>query len=204
MNRTSEVTLFLAVDKEYNLVVQNAVHGFPANGGDNTIMRRYILHLFSDGSDELIDLGGAAAIQSAVSSKKNAAPEKKTDTELRDTVYLVASARLFQILQTLSYINAHKNDFKNSDGEPDAENALRTGIKFAAEKNEIPVATVMDKLTRKCGVHIQHWRELVDAWMRSGDFSPIHVFLLAQIEKNANERSREKDKAALDTFKNML
>lgn len=194
-------TLFsflLSVSKNYELNVKKITARGSAEGFEEP-MKQYVFHIFSDGSEELIDIGGEAPVETS------AAPEKTGTPSAMPSTVFTSTAKLYQTLQVLDHIRLHKDEYKKPNGEPDSENALRAGIKYAAEQcGNLPVATVMDKLTRKMGVRIGFWKDLVYTWLKKGDFTPITEFLTSQINNNKNERARENDKAALKAFVDAL
>lgn len=196
--KTTLCSYFLTVGKNYELnVAKITAQGFDASSKEP--MKRYILHVFADGSEELIDIGGEAP-----SENEGACEKKETAAVLNNTVY-TATARIYQTLMVLDYIRLHKDEHKKPNGDPNAENAVRAGIKYAAKQcGDLLVSTIMDKITRQMGVNIQFWRNMVDTWLKTDDFSLIEDFLIQQIDKKGNDRSRENDKAALKVFVDTL
>lgn len=203
---------FLTVDKNYELSVEKITErGFEASGGET--MKRYIFHVFDDGSEQLVDIGGEAPAEGA-----NTPEGKAPSAGFNSANTIISSAKIYQTLMVLDYIRLNKDRYKKPDGEPDAENALRAGIKYAAEKCGLPTSTIMDKFLRQMGTNIQKWRNFVSEWLKTGDFSSIKEFLKEQIDgpddareddscsekrRSARKRSdsaREGDRAALACF----
>lgn len=174
---------FLTVNKNYELSVEKiGAGGFDASGGE--AMKRYILHMFADGSEELIDIGGEAPAESS-----GTAEGKAPGAGLERDITVQTSARIYQTLLVLDYIRRNMDQHKKPNGEPDAENALRAGIKHAAAECGLPTSTIMDKFLRQMNSNIGQWREYVRGWMKTGEFTPIFDFL----EKQINNRGEEED-----------